>query len=134
MSDPVVTWHARMRWLERVKGVDVEGFRGDLAAIDEAPLKDVSDAALVPWICAYLQQPVEDLGAEILSPAAKRAVSAGATSIKVRKAGVRLKIDNGRVVTCTPIKPARVTGGKSACRKNREYRGRIKIGPDRGRE
>lgn len=131
MTDQIVSWHVRLRWLERIRQVDVESFRRDLAAIDEIKPEQVSERELVEWICAAYEMGPEALDAEIVTDGVRRAVEAGAVSVKIEGGKFRLAIRNGVICTIMPVRQAKHRGGKPRKTVNRLARGREKCGPAR---
>lgn len=78
MKRPFVTDHALLRWMERVRGVDVPGFRRDLAAIEDRHPDGVADSHLVEWVLAAYEWDKRDVINEILSPLVIAGFNAGA--------------------------------------------------------
>lgn len=137
MTDQIISWHARGRWLERVTGVDVEGFRRDLAAIDEVDPSEVKDAELVPWILAAYGWTEDCLDAEMLSGGAMEAVKMGCTAVINRERGVKLVCKGGVVITCTLVNEGKARKGSIAKTRqwiNRRRRGRNPTAGERAME
>lgn len=100
MKKPSVTTHALLRWLERAKGVDVKGFRRDLAAIEDRPVEGVADSHLLQWILAAYEWDERAIIREILTPECVAAFNAGCSGFKTR--GLKICFRNDAVVSVTP--------------------------------
>ena len=106
MPDPSVSYHATLRWLERIRDIDVRAYARDLAALDDCDVKEISDCDLMHWILAACNFTVDQIHAEILTPAVIAAHYAGAKRVKTSEAIICFK-DHGVIATIYKKKGAK---------------------------
>lgn len=105
MKPPYVTDHACLRWLERHEGMDVDGFRRDLAAIEDIQPEKVTDCALLEWVLTYRGLQRDDVVATLTPPLVRRAWRAGAKRCGLEN--LTLVFENDFIVTVVEGRYAR---------------------------
>lgn len=91
---PYVSAHAILRWLERIKNIDVEAVRQRMVA---AGIADRADGIVIDFLESVGEIKREEIAAEILTETTRKGIELGACGVK--RAGLRLVLKGSCVVT-----------------------------------
>lgn len=103
LAEHVITDHAAVRWLERLEGRDIDAVR----MVIEMRGDDASDSAVLAFLAAHDRLDVWRLKRQMLTPAVRLGLMAGASGVQAGRA--LMVLHGGVVVTCYTIDAARKT-------------------------